>query len=320
MAPLGRFAPSPTGALHAGNLRTALTSWLWAHRDPVRSGETTARWLVRMEDLDRVTSSVAHGTAQLADLAALGMVSELPVVNQSDRFSIYREALAALTERGLTYPCYCTRREIRDAASAPHGAPAGYPGTCRNLSTARRLGYERDGRSPAIRLRTDRGARQVPDLFLGTIVAEVDDVVLCRNDGVPAYHLAVVVDDAAQGVTEVVRADDLAASTSSQVELQRLLGLPTPTYAHIPLVVGPGGRRLAKRDGATTLADLAALGVTPAELMSMLLASLGLGSITFPGPVVTAAELTAVASGFDITRIPRAPWCWPPLDLERSRE
>jgi glutamyl-tRNA synthetase len=261
----GRFAPSPTGTLHVGNLRTALLAWALARA----AGEG---FVVRMEDLDRATSSPAHEARQLADLAAVGVDWDGVVVRQSGRFDRYDAAIATLDAAGLTYECFCTRREIREAASAPHGPELTYPGTCRDLRPDERAARRLE-RPAAIRLRAPAGAVTVVDLLAGTRTAEPDDVVLRRNDGVPAYNLAVVVDDAAQQVTTVVRGDDLLASTPRQVLLQRLLGLPTPAYAHVPRVVGPDGERLAKRHGAVTLDDLA---VPPARVRGALLASLGL--------------------------------------------
>ena len=297
----GRFAPSPTGYLHLGNLRTALVAWLAAR-------STGGRFLVRMEDLDRVQASADHERSQLADLAALGLDWDGEVVRQSERFDRYEAAIAALDAAGLTSPCYCTRREIREAAAAPHGDPkpeGAYPGTCRELTPAQRRAREADGRPPALRLRVPDGLEvTVDDAVLGSISAPVDDVVLRRNDGVPAYNLAVVVDDAAQGVDEVVRGDDLASSSPRQRHLATLLGLAPVAYAHVPLVLGPEGRRLAKRDGAVTLADQRALGRGADEVCGDLARSLGLD--VDDGPV-RPEDLLA---GFGWAAIDRSPWTW----------
>ncbi len=246
--PTGRFAPSPTGELHLGNLRTALVAWLSA-----RSGN--GRFLVRMEDLDRVTARPEHEAVQLRDLARLGLDWDGPVVRQSERFDLYHAAIGALAADGLVYECFCTRREIRDAASAPHGdLPEGaYPGTCRELSADVRA-RRRTTRPAALRLRAGDERVAFVDRLHGSMSGPVDDVVLRRNDGVPAYNLAVVVDDDAQGVTEVVRGDDLLTSTPRQLHLGRLLGHhAVPTHLHVPLVLGPDGsaaRQAARRGDA----------------------------------------------------------------------
>jgi glutamyl-tRNA synthetase len=302
--PTGRFAPSPTGALHLGNLRTALLAWLFAR-------SSGGGFLVRMEDLDRMTARREHEEGQLADLAALGLDHDGEIVRQSERFARYEAAIDELSARGLTYPCYCTRREIREAAAAPHGdAPEGaYPGTCRALDATDRERLEAAGRRPALRLRAHGDEVRFDDLLHGACRGVVDDVVLRRNDGVPAYNLAVVVDDAAQGVDEVVRGDDLLASTPRQIQLGRLLGLPVPTYAHVPLVLAPDGSRLSKRHGAVTLADLAQRGVGAREVLGRLAVSLGMAQ---PGEPVTAAELLP---RFDPDALPRAPWILAPDDL-----
>ena len=291
----GRFAPSPTGPLHLGNLRTALVAWLAA-----RSGG--GRFSVRMEDLDRVTSSREHAAGQLADLAAIGLDWDGEVVFQSERFPRYLAAIDRLSELGLTYPCYCTRREIRDASQAPHGAEVAYPGTCRDLTGRERSEREAGGRRPAIRLRSNGESISFDDAVLGRVTGTVDDLVLCRNDGVPAYNLAVVVDDAAQGIDQVVRGDDLAASTPRQIHLARLLELPVPSYAHIPLVIGADGERLAKRHGAVTLADLAAAGRSADSVLSMLALGLGLAGTD---ERVTARELV---ERFSWDALPRERW------------
>lgn len=285
--PTGRFAPSPTGRLHLGNLRTAVVSWLTSDADA---------WVLRMEDLDRVTSSPVHERAQLDDLAALGLHSLQPMVRQSERFDRYRAAIEAMRGEDRVYPCYCTRREIREAARAPHGEPADgrYPGTCRDLTVRERRQRERDGRPAALRYRSGGDELEITDLVWGTVRGVVDDVVLQRNDGVPAYNLAVVVDDAAQGVDLVVRGDDLLATTPRQVALQRALGLPTPSYAHVPLVVGVDGARLSKRHGSVDLASLAADGIGAAEVVEWIAATLGhrgVGSVDELRAVFTLADV-----------------------------
>ncbi len=293
----GRFAPSPTGPLHLGNLRTALVSWLQV---AAAGGE----WWVRMEDLDRVTSSTAHEHDQLQALAALGMHPDGPVVRQSERFELYRDAIRTLRGLGRVYECFCTRREIREAAHAPHGdLPDGaYPGTCRLLTAQQRAALVAEGRRPALRLHSEDERFVVHDLIAGRYEGGTDDVVLQRGDGVPAYNLAVVVDDAAQHISHVVRGADLLASTPRQRLLQQLLGLPEPVYAHVPLVLAPDGARLAKRHGAVTLTDLAARGVSPAQVLARLGASLGLCSAD---ESVTLAELT---HRFRIDAVPQEPW------------
>jgi glutamyl-tRNA synthetase len=251
--PDGRFAPSPTGELHLGNLRTALLAWLFARSEG-------GRFLVRMEDLD--TARVRPGAAerQLGDLAAIGLDWDGEVVFQSDRIEHYEAAIAKLRAAGRVYECFCTRAEIRAAASAPHGPlPEGaYPGTCLRLSDAELEARRSSGRPPALRVRADAAQVSFEDRLLGRQEGVVDDFVLRRNDGAPAYNLAVVVDDAEQGIGEVVRGADLVDSTPRQLFLTRLLGLPQPRHAHVPLVLGPDGARLAKRHGAVTLRELPA--------------------------------------------------------------
>jgi glutamyl-tRNA synthetase len=296
--PDGRFAPSPTGDLHLGNLRTAMVAWLFAR-------STDSRFIVRMEDLDLVTASPEHEDAQLTDLAAIGIDHDGEVVRQSERFDFYRAVIADLERAGLTYPCFCTRREIRDAAAAPHGDdPDGaYPGTCRDLSDSERAEREAD-RPPALRLRANGEVIEFVDALHGPTHGRVDDFVLRRNDGVPAYNLAVVVDDAAQRIDQVVRGDDLLSSTPRQIHLARLLGLSIPSYAHVPLAVAPDGSRLAKRHGAVTLADLAARGIDAAEIRSRLATTLGLA---VEGESVGMLELM---DRFDPRQLPRAPWTY----------
>src|SRR5215210_3801877 len=217
----GRFAPSPTGPLHLGNLRTALLAWLFAR-------SAGARFLVRVEDLDRSRVRPSVEEVQLADLRAIGLDWDGPIVRQSERIPLYEEAIARLDSDGHLYPCYCTRAEIRASASAPHGIPAAdrYPGTCREFTAAERAEREAAGRPPALRVRAEGARVAFEDRLLGRHEEEVDDFVVRRNDGAPAYQLAVTVDDAAQEIGEVVRGADLVDSTPRQLLLAHLLGLP----------------------------------------------------------------------------------------------
>ena len=291
MTSAGRFAPSPSGELHVGNLRTALLAWLFAR-------STGRRFLMRVEDLDRARAGAE--AEQLRDLAAIGITWDGGVVRQSDREPLYAEAIARLTAAGLTYECFCTRREIQEAPSAPHAPQGAYPGTCRNLSEAERAA-KRAVRPAAVRLKSAVTAGTVQDVLHGSYTGVVDDFVLRRNDGVTAYNLAVVVDDAAQGIDQVVRGDDLLPSTPRQAYLASLLNMPVPEYAHVPLVLNADGARLAKRDGAVTLTDLSAAGVPVEVVRDALLASLGLPS----GPLDLALAV------FDPAELPREPWIWP---------
>lgn len=250
---VGRFAPSPTGPLHAGSLVAALASWLHARAHG-------GRWLVRIEDVDGPRCVPGADRLILEQLAACGLVSEGPVVWQSQRGALYQAALDALIARGRAYPCACSRKDI-EAALLARGLPrerhqaAPYPGTCR----PDRGGLQgREGR--AWRFNVGTGAAACVhwhDARLGAQVQAVDEVVgdfvLQRADGLWAYQLAVVVDDAAQGITHVVRGDDLADNTPRQILLQRALGLPTPAYLHTPLVRGDHGEKLSKQNGAKPL-------------------------------------------------------------------
>ncbi|MDQ2651231.1 MAG: tRNA glutamyl-Q(34) synthetase GluQRS [Actinomycetota bacterium] len=299
--PVGRFAPSPSGPLHLGNLRTALLAWLFAR-------SVGSEFRLRVEDLDPVRSGVDHERGQLADLLALGLDWDGPVVRQSERRAAHEAALAVLDERGLTYPCFCSRREIREAVGAPHGVdPGPYPGTCRTLTADQRAERLAGGRPAALRLLGSGEPVTVVDRLHGAVTAPIDDVVLRRNDGVPAYNLAVVVDDAAQGVEEVVRGDDLLASTPRQAHLADLLDLPRPSWAHVPLVLGADGERLAKRHGAVTMGDLDAAGMGADEVRSLLASSLGLAA---PDEEATAEELV---NRFDPAMVPLEPWVLPNL-------
>ncbi|WP_257310952.1 tRNA glutamyl-Q(34) synthetase GluQRS [Geothrix fuzhouensis] len=263
---IGRFAPSPTGILHLGNLRTALASWLSARA-------AGGRWLVRMEDVDGPRCRWDLGEAQLRDLAALGLESDGPVVWQSGRLADYQAALVALHAAGRLYPCACTRKDLQLLASAPHAEDGlrPYPGRCRGRAWER---FEQ-----ALRLRLPEGAMAWEDRLLGPQTDDpatlTGDPLLFRRDGCFAYHLAVVVDDGAQGITEVVRGADLRPVTATQIRLQEALGLPRPDYAHLGLVVAPDGSRLGKRAGGLGLEALAARGVSSAEVLGWLGWSLG---------------------------------------------
>lgn len=283
--PAGRFAPSPTGTLHLGNLRTALLAWLYARSQG-------APFLLRVEDLDIGRVRPHFEAEQLGDLRALGLDWDGDVVRQSERLDRYAAALAQLDAAGALYPCWCTRAEIREAASAPHGElPEGhYPGTCRELSAAQRAAREAEGRPPALRVAAGGARVAFVDRLHGPQTGVVDDFVVRRNDGAFAYNLAVVVDDGAQGIGEVVRGDDLLDSTPRQLWLAQCLGLRAPRFVHVPLVLGADGARLAKRHGAVTLGDRRELGEDAADVRARLARSVGLAA---PDERPSPAELVA---------------------------
>ena len=282
----GRFAPSPSADLHIGNLRTAVLAWLFAR-------STGRRFLIRVEDLDDRTHDDV-GRRQLADLAAIGITWDETPEWQSAHPQRYDAVMADLIQRDLVYECFCSRREILEAPRAPHAPEGAYPGTCRTLSAAQR-DERRRTRAPALRLRTPGADYTVTDLIHGSYTGLVDDFVLRRGDGVAAYNLAVVVDDAHAGVDQVVRGDDLLASSPRQAYLADLLGYPPPVYAHVPLALNAEGKRLAKRDGAVTLADL---GVPRA--WALITESLG-----WP-----AGDLDELLGRFDPAGLPRQPWIY----------
>jgi glutamyl-Q tRNA(Asp) synthetase len=245
---VGRFAPSPTGPLHAGSVVAALASWLdaRAHR---------GRWLLRLEDLDPPREQPG-ATASIVDtLERLGLHRDGEIMVQSTRGAAYAEALDSLAARGLAYPCGCTRREIADSVLHAGGArerhgELRYPGTCRDGLATGRI-------ARAWRLRVPDGVVRFEDRRLGPqqqdVAAEIGDFVLRRADGLWAYQLAVVVDDAAQGVTDIVRGTDLLGSTGRQVVLARALGLPSPRWLHVPVVAGADGDKLSKQNAATAV-------------------------------------------------------------------
>jgi len=278
-----------------GNLRTALLAWLFARSEG-------SRFLLRIEDLDPQRSRPEHEAGQRADLRAIGLDWDGDPVRQSERTQLYHEALEALSEQGRVYPCWCTRADIRGAAQAPHGPEDAYPGTCRRLT--RRERREREGgagRPPSLRLDAGGETMRFEDRLHGAFEGPVDDFLLRRWDGAFAYNLAVVVDDAEQGVGEVVRGDDLLEWTPRQVLLARLLGSRPPAYAHVPLVLGSDGKRLSKRHGAVSLQGRRALGEDPADVLGWMAASVGLAE---PGERVTAGLLLG---RFDPAALPREP-------------
>ena len=287
--PAGRFAPSPSGPMHLGNARTALLAWL----DARSRGQ---RVVLRIEDLDRGRCRPEYSDLARQDLQWLGLDWDAETPPQSARTAAYEAAVGRLRADGLVYECYCSRGELA-AASAPHGGERRYPGTCRSL-TPRQRAARAAGRRPALRVRLPDRDLTVTDRLHGALTenpqAAAGDIIVRRSDGVHAYQLAVVVDDAADGVTDVVRGDDLLASAARQAALQDLLGLPRVVYAHVPLMLGPDGARLAKRHGAVAIQELRESARTPAQVVGELAGSLGLAP---PDASPTPAEL---ARGFDL--------------------
>lgn len=271
---VGRLAPSPTGALHLGNVRTFMIAWL-------RARSRGGRVVFRMEDLDHPRDKPGAAREAVEDLRWLGFDWDEEFV-QSERRDLYRTVLRSLVEKGLVYPCTCSRADVEHAQSAPHaGEQLRYPGTCRGRYAGWNEAAAAIGpRIPCWRFRVPEGAVvSFDDAFSGRFEQDVPRVLgdfpMARDEGGAGYTLAVVVDDAAMGVTEVVRGDDLLAATPAQILLQRALGLPTPAYCHVPLVVGPDGKRLAKRHGDTRIASYRAAGVRPERLIGALAASCG---------------------------------------------
>ncbi|WP_342590851.1 tRNA glutamyl-Q(34) synthetase GluQRS [Olsenella profusa] len=286
----GRFAPTPSGRMHLGNVFSALMAWLSAHS---AGGEV----VLRIEDLDPRARSRERADTLMADLEWLGLTWDEGPYYQSEREAVYNEAIERLSRAGLTYPCFCTRAELH-AASAPHasdGTPI-YPGTCRRL-TPEEARCRAQVRPPATRLRVPdaddpAGTIEFCDLAYGphreVLAHECGDFLVRRSDGVVAYQLAVVVDDALMGVTQVVRGRDLLSSCARQTYLARLLGWHAPEYAHVPLLVAPDGRRLSKREKDLDLGALRGLGVAPERVIGTLAAAVGL---TEPGVAARPDEL-----------------------------
>jgi glutamyl-tRNA synthetase len=318
--PTGRLAPSPTGVLHIGNARTFLLAWL-----SIRSRRGVVR--LRIEDIDGPRVKPGAEQQLLEDLAWIGLDWDGDVVRQTDRLAIYAAATQRLIAMGLAYPCVCTRSEIDAAGSAPHeewqDAPA-YPGTCRGRFASVEAATQQTGRAPAIRFAVDVESVPFVDGFHGPQTGRIrGDFVIAKRDGGPAYQLAVVVDDAATGIDEVLRGDDLLPSTPRQLLLYRALGLTPPRFVHVPLVVGDDGRRLAKRHGDTSLRTLRESGVDAQHFCGYLAA---LSGLVAPGTRVVPRDLLV---DFDPHRIPRHPVVGgesleggprPPRDASPSRD
>lgn len=291
----GRFAPSPSGRMHLGNLWSALLAWLSARS---QGGEM----VLRLEDLDPDRCTRAWCDQVMRDLEWLGLTWDNEPVYQSERTAVYAQAFRTLEERGLIYPCYCTRAE-RLAASAPHRSDGQtiYDGRCSRLTEAEREALSQT-RRPAWRVKVGQESITFCDFLYGEykedLKTDCGDFILRRSDGVYAYQLAVVVDDAAMGVTQVVRGSDLLSSTPRQIYLQRLLGLPEPEYGHVPLLLAADGRRLAKRDRDQELGELQS-GYTAPELLGHLAHLAGL--IPEPAPI-TAQQLVPLFSWEKLTR------------------
>jgi glutamyl-tRNA synthetase len=292
----GRYAPSPTGDLHLGNLRTALLAWLYARC-------AGGQFLLRVEDLDRPRVRPGASERMLNDLRWLCLDwDEGPDVGgpyapytQSERLALYAHYLQCLRDADMVYPCYCSRAEVARVASAPQQGEDGphYPGTCRYLTQAQRRQHEANKRRPSLRFRVnDERVVAFTDLLVGYseqhVQQVVGDFVVCRSDGIFAYQFAVVVDDALMHINQVVRGADLLNSTARQILLYEALGFPVPNFVHVPLLLDAAGNRLAKRTQSSGLEPLRAAGATPAQVVGQLAASCGLAA---EGEVISATGL-----------------------------
>ncbi|MBM3858392.1 MAG: tRNA glutamyl-Q(34) synthetase GluQRS [Verrucomicrobia bacterium] len=283
---VGRLAPTPSGGLHLGNARTFLVAWLSARA-------AGGRVLLRIDDLDQARVKPGYVEQALEDLRWLGLDWDGEPLYQSRRNDAYAAVLEQLRAAGLAYPCVCSRREIELVAQAPHAGDEGpaYPGTCRNKT------HHTSDRKPAWRFKVDDTRVEFDDAVHGRCEFESDDFVIFRNDGVAAYQLATVADDNFQGVTEVVRGDDLLRSTARQVLLYRALKLTPPRYLHVPLVLDDAGHRMAKRRDSTRLAALREAGVDAAKIIGALAASCGwaeLGERAMPKELLKRFDLAVL--------------------------
>ena len=286
----GRYAPSPTGRLHLGNLRTALVSWLITR---LQGGE----WLLRIDDLDTPRNRPGAEASILRDLTWLGLGWDGPLIRQSERRGLYASVLSSLRRTGQLYPCRCSRRMLADI-SAPHGTTPVYPGWCREGGADWGL---RDGRLPSWRLQLNPGSLCWPEpLATATggqccldAQSQVGDVVLRRADGFIAYHLATAVDELALGISDVVRGDDLVQATAPQLAVMQALEGQSPRYWHLPLWRDGDGRRLSKRDGGLDLDGLRAQGLDAAAVVGRMAATL---TLVNPGSRLSSAELLQALS------------------------
>ena len=293
--PVGRLAPSPTGLLHLGHARTFLIAW-WYTRS--RGGDV----LLRVEDLDAERSDPRFADAAKRDLEWLGLDWDGPATVQSEHLERFEHAARALAERGLAYACVCTRGDLRTAQSAPQlgDSEPRYPGTCRGRFASVADAELRTGRKAGLRLAVPEGAVTIHDELNGDVQSdvafEVGDFLIARRGGAPSYQLAVSVDDAASGVTEVVRGSDLLSSAARQWHVQNALGLPHPRWVHVPLVTDAAGRRLAKRADDLSLAELRARGVAPEAIVRWAAESAGheLGARARAGEVTRVFQLDRV--------------------------
>lgn len=305
-APVGRLAPSPTGPLHVGHARSFLLAW-WQMR------ALGGRIVLRLDDLDGARSDPRWCDAALRDLAWLGLDWDGAPWRQSAGLPELEAAVEALVQAQRVYPCVCTRREVAEAASAPHGPDESpYAGTCRGRYRSRSEAHRVTGRDAAWRFRVRPGETRFNDRLLGPqaidVARSVGDFPVTRRDGTIAYQLAVVVDDARQGVTDVLRGADLLDSTPRQVLLAEALGLSSPRWTHVPLVVDESGQRLAKRDGGLTLAELRARGVDPRALVAWIARSAGLAC----DARATPADLV---TSFELERMPKEPVRFGPAEI-----
>lgn len=313
---VGRLAPSPTGALHLGHARSFLIAW-WHAR--ARGG----RMVLRIEDLDDGRSRAEHAQRIPYELEWLGLDWDGPIDVQSRAHAAHAAALERLLAAGALYPCVCTRAELRSALSAPHAGEAEipYPGTCRDRYADCAAAERASGRAAGLRVRVPPGLTRFVDGLAGAqshdVARSAGDFLVARRDGVLAYQLAVVIDDARQAVSEVVRGDDLLPSTARQIVLQRALGLPHPRWWHVPLVCDARGERLAKRSGATSLAALRERGLDPRALVSFI--ARGSGQRLADGVDRASSELLdarAWGAHFEIERVPRTPWSLDERELD----